>query len=159
MKRMKHPSQICKMHSFLPMEGYLYCQEKCKCARCLYRSLILVQALARIPSDRARPVFFSSQQGLWACHVSNIIAGITRRGDCWSWCLVNRSLQLSRCFTVIITTYQPLIATYKHLCACNTLTSTVSVASLYRQTACSTVTSHVPTTFQLCLLPCRAPRS
>ncbi|XP_037604696.1 oligophrenin-1-like [Sebastes umbrosus] len=28
MKRMKHPSQICKMHSFLPMEGYLYCQEK-----------------------------------------------------------------------------------------------------------------------------------
>uniref|UniRef100_A0A671WV22 Oligophrenin 1 n=1 Tax=Sparus aurata TaxID=8175 RepID=A0A671WV22_SPAAU len=28
MKRMKHPSQIGKMHSFLPMEGYLYCQEK-----------------------------------------------------------------------------------------------------------------------------------
>ncbi|XP_041808016.1 oligophrenin-1-like isoform X2 [Chelmon rostratus] len=28
MKRMKHPSQICKMHSSLPMEGYLYCQEK-----------------------------------------------------------------------------------------------------------------------------------
>lgn len=28
MKRMKHPSQISKMHSFLPMEGYLYCQEK-----------------------------------------------------------------------------------------------------------------------------------
>uniref|UniRef100_A0A7N6AZN9 Oligophrenin 1 n=1 Tax=Anabas testudineus TaxID=64144 RepID=A0A7N6AZN9_ANATE len=28
MKRMKHPSQICKMHSFLPMEGYLLCQEK-----------------------------------------------------------------------------------------------------------------------------------
>ncbi|KAK2828446.1 hypothetical protein Q5P01_019480 [Channa striata] len=28
MKRMKNPSQICKMHSFLPMEGYLYCQEK-----------------------------------------------------------------------------------------------------------------------------------
>ncbi|KAF7664191.1 hypothetical protein LDENG_00185360 [Lucifuga dentata] len=28
MKRMKHPSQICKMHSFLPMQGYLYCQEK-----------------------------------------------------------------------------------------------------------------------------------
>ncbi|CAJ1064236.1 LOW QUALITY PROTEIN: oligophrenin-1-like [Xyrichtys novacula] len=28
MKRMKHPSQIYKMHSILPMEGYLYCQEK-----------------------------------------------------------------------------------------------------------------------------------
>ncbi|XP_076024658.1 oligophrenin-1 isoform X2 [Genypterus blacodes] len=28
MKRMKHPSQICKMQSFLPVEGYLYCQEK-----------------------------------------------------------------------------------------------------------------------------------
>lgn len=28
MKRMKQPSQICKMHSLLPMEGYLYCQEK-----------------------------------------------------------------------------------------------------------------------------------
>ncbi|KAF3705890.1 Oligophrenin-1 [Channa argus] len=28
MKRMKNPSQISKMHSFLPMEGYLYCQEK-----------------------------------------------------------------------------------------------------------------------------------
>ncbi|KAK9536300.1 hypothetical protein VZT92_006093 [Zoarces viviparus] len=28
MRRMKHPSQICKMHSFLPTEGYLYCQEK-----------------------------------------------------------------------------------------------------------------------------------
>ncbi|XP_024921731.1 oligophrenin-1 [Cynoglossus semilaevis] len=28
MKRVKHPSQICKMHSFQPMEGYLYCQEK-----------------------------------------------------------------------------------------------------------------------------------
>ncbi|XP_068456882.1 oligophrenin-1 isoform X2 [Clinocottus analis] len=28
MKRMKHPSHICKMHSFLPMQGYLYCQEK-----------------------------------------------------------------------------------------------------------------------------------
>uniref|UniRef100_A0AAQ6A2C6 Oligophrenin 1 n=1 Tax=Amphiprion ocellaris TaxID=80972 RepID=A0AAQ6A2C6_AMPOC len=28
MKRMKHPSQLYKMHSFLPMEGYLYCQEK-----------------------------------------------------------------------------------------------------------------------------------
>ncbi|GLD47001.1 oligophrenin-1 [Lates japonicus] len=28
MKRMKHPSQICKMHNFIPMEGYLYCQEK-----------------------------------------------------------------------------------------------------------------------------------
>lgn len=89
-------------------------------------------------------VFFSSQQGLWVCHGSNIIASITRRGDCWSWCLVNRSLQLSRCFTVIITTYQPLIATDKHLCTCNTLTSTVSVASLYPQTACSTVTSHAP---------------
>ncbi|XP_028277656.1 oligophrenin-1 isoform X2 [Parambassis ranga] len=28
MKRMKHPSQIHKMHKFLPMEGFLYCQEK-----------------------------------------------------------------------------------------------------------------------------------
>ncbi|XP_023197973.1 oligophrenin-1 [Xiphophorus maculatus] len=28
MKRMKHPSQISKMQNFLPMEGYLYCQEK-----------------------------------------------------------------------------------------------------------------------------------
>ncbi|XP_029956906.1 oligophrenin-1 [Salarias fasciatus] len=28
MKRMKHRSQVCKMQSFLPMEGYLYCQEK-----------------------------------------------------------------------------------------------------------------------------------
>lgn len=28
MKRMKHPSQIYKMHNFLPIEGYLYCQEK-----------------------------------------------------------------------------------------------------------------------------------
>ncbi|XP_041863482.1 oligophrenin-1-like isoform X2 [Melanotaenia boesemani] len=28
MKRMKRPSQISKMHNFLPMEGYLYCQEK-----------------------------------------------------------------------------------------------------------------------------------
>uniref|UniRef100_A0A146WXG7 Oligophrenin-1 n=1 Tax=Fundulus heteroclitus TaxID=8078 RepID=A0A146WXG7_FUNHE len=28
MKRMKHPAQISKMHNFLPMEGYLYCQEK-----------------------------------------------------------------------------------------------------------------------------------
>lgn len=28
MKRMTNPSQICKMHSLLPMEGYLYCQEK-----------------------------------------------------------------------------------------------------------------------------------
>lgn len=28
MKRMKHPSQICKIHSSPPMEGYLYCQEK-----------------------------------------------------------------------------------------------------------------------------------
>uniref|UniRef100_A0A673A3K8 Oligophrenin 1 n=1 Tax=Sphaeramia orbicularis TaxID=375764 RepID=A0A673A3K8_9TELE len=28
MKRMTNPLQICKMHSFLPMEGYLYCQEK-----------------------------------------------------------------------------------------------------------------------------------
>nr|XP_046266776.1 oligophrenin-1-like [Scatophagus argus] len=28
MKRMKRPSQICKMHSVLPMEGYLYSQEK-----------------------------------------------------------------------------------------------------------------------------------
>lgn len=29
MKRMKNPSQICKMQSSIPMEGYLYCQEKC----------------------------------------------------------------------------------------------------------------------------------
>ncbi|XP_071395699.1 oligophrenin-1 [Centroberyx affinis] len=28
MKRMKHPSQTCKIHSQLTMEGYLYCQEK-----------------------------------------------------------------------------------------------------------------------------------
>ncbi|XP_023266528.1 oligophrenin-1 isoform X3 [Seriola lalandi dorsalis] len=28
MKRMKHPSQISKMHNILPTEGYLYCQEK-----------------------------------------------------------------------------------------------------------------------------------
>uniref|UniRef100_A0A8D3E355 Oligophrenin 1 n=1 Tax=Scophthalmus maximus TaxID=52904 RepID=A0A8D3E355_SCOMX len=28
MKRMKQPSQISKMHNLLPMEGYLYCQEK-----------------------------------------------------------------------------------------------------------------------------------
>ncbi|XP_054610120.1 oligophrenin-1-like [Dunckerocampus dactyliophorus] len=28
MKRMKHSSQSCKMPSWLPMEGYLYCQEK-----------------------------------------------------------------------------------------------------------------------------------
>lgn len=31
MKRMKNPSQICKMQSSIPMEGYLYCQEKCAC--------------------------------------------------------------------------------------------------------------------------------
>ncbi|XP_061753014.1 oligophrenin-1-like [Nerophis ophidion] len=28
MKRMKHSSQICKIPSWLPVEGYLYCQEK-----------------------------------------------------------------------------------------------------------------------------------
>ncbi|XP_061595944.1 oligophrenin-1-like isoform X2 [Cololabis saira] len=28
MKRMKHPSQISKMHNFMPMQGYLLCQEK-----------------------------------------------------------------------------------------------------------------------------------
>ncbi|KAM4620037.1 oligophrenin-1 [Polymixia lowei] len=28
MKRMKHPSQICKMHGPITMEGYLFCQEK-----------------------------------------------------------------------------------------------------------------------------------
>lgn len=124
MKRMKHPSQICKMHSFLPMEGYLYCQEKCKCIRCLYRGLIFVQGLAWIPSDEACPLcYLLSQQGHWACHGSNIIASITRRGDCWSWCLVNRSLQLNRCFTerkyAIIATYEPLTAT-------DTLTSPVN---------------------------------
>lgn len=36
MKRMTNPSQICKMHSLLPMEGYLYCQEKCKLTKTLH---------------------------------------------------------------------------------------------------------------------------
>lgn len=40
MKRMKKPSQISKMQSSLPMEGYLYCQEKCERTRCLDRCLI-----------------------------------------------------------------------------------------------------------------------
>lgn len=92
MKRMKHPSQICKMQSFLPMEGYLYCQEKCKCTRCLHRSLILESPLT------GPVLFLSSQQGLWGCPGSNITASITRRGDCWSWCLVSRNLRLNRCF-------------------------------------------------------------
>lgn len=54
--------------------------------------------------------FFLSRQGLWACHGSNIIASITRREDCWSWRLVNRRLQLNRCFTkkkYIVITCQP----------------------------------------------------
>lgn len=29
-RRMMNPSQICKMQSLMPMEGYLYCQEKCE---------------------------------------------------------------------------------------------------------------------------------
>lgn len=114
MKRMKHPSHICKMQSFLPMEGYLSCQEKCKCTRCLYRSLILSKLLFWTPSEQRLSSFCSSQQGLWVCHGSNIIASITRREDCWSWCLVSRSLRLNRCFTekkyAIIPTYQPLMA-------------------------------------------------
>lgn len=60
MKRMKHPSQIYRMHSFLPMEGYLYCQEKCTCAGCLLgsiilRSMILVRALLLFLSDKPCP--------------------------------------------------------------------------------------------------------
>lgn len=39
MKRMKNPSQICKMQSSIPMEGYLYCQEKCACTGDLDRFL------------------------------------------------------------------------------------------------------------------------
>lgn len=37
MKRMKNPLQICKMQSSTPMEGYLYCQEKCACTGGFYR--------------------------------------------------------------------------------------------------------------------------
>lgn len=50
MKRMTHSSQICKRPSWLPMAGYLYCQEKCKWSRCLHRSEILVQVCLNYPS-------------------------------------------------------------------------------------------------------------
>jgi len=77
MKRMKRPSQISKMHNFMPMEGYLYCQEKCKCdvyacafvldLNCLDGMILYVSLF---------------HQGLWVCHGSNTIVGITQRGDC-----------------------------------------------------------------------------
>lgn len=87
MKRMKNPSQICKMQSSIPMEGYLYCQEKCACAGDLDRFL-----KRNTSSDR----LFPWQQGLWECRGSNITADITRRGGSCSWCHVSRRPQLSR---------------------------------------------------------------
>lgn len=48
MKRMKNPSQICKVQSSIPMEGYLYCQEKCARAGDLDRSFSPAS-----PSDKA----------------------------------------------------------------------------------------------------------
>lgn len=87
MKRMKNPSQICKMQSSIPMEGYLYCQEKCACTGDLDRFF-----KCNTSSDR----LFPWQQGLWECHGSNITADITRRGGSCSWCHVSRRTQLSR---------------------------------------------------------------
>lgn len=87
MKRMKNPSQICKMQSSILMEGYLYCQEKCACTGDLDRFL-----KCNTSSDR----LFPWQQGLWECHGSNITADITRRGGSCSWCHVSRRTQLSR---------------------------------------------------------------
>lgn len=87
MKRMKNPSQICKMQSSIPMEGYLYCQEKCACTGGLDGFL-----KCNPSSDR----LFPWQQGLWECHGSSITADITRRGgSCW-WCHVSRRTPLSR---------------------------------------------------------------
>lgn len=94
-RRMMNPSQICKMQSIMPMEGYLYCQEKCKSDPWCFGG----------ESSRLKTFmifcfnilfFWSSQQGLWGCHGSNITAGITRRGGCLSWCPASRSLLLNR---------------------------------------------------------------
>lgn len=43
MKRMQQPSQICRMQNFLPMEGYLYCQEKCEFTAGFTLKLVLVK--------------------------------------------------------------------------------------------------------------------
>lgn len=88
MRRMKNPSQICEMQSSIPMEGYLYCQEKCECSGCLDVFLD-----CNAPSDR----LFPCQQGLWVCRGSNITADIIRRGGSCSWHHVSRRTQLSRC--------------------------------------------------------------
>lgn len=89
MRRMKNPSQICEMQSSIPMEGYLYCQEKCECSGCLDR---FWNCNPPPPSDRLSPC----QQGLWVCHGSNITADIIRRGGSCSWHHVSRRTQLNR---------------------------------------------------------------
>lgn len=88
MRRMKNPSQICEMQSSIPMEGYLYCQEKCECSGCLDTFLNCNPH----PSDR----LFPCQQGLWVCRGSNITADIIRRGGSCSWHHVSRRTQRNR---------------------------------------------------------------
>lgn len=152
MKRMKHPSQICKMHSSLPMEGYLYCQEKCKWTRCLHRSLMLAQAW--IPSDKA---CFCLTRGFGRV-MGQILLQVSQGGETaghgalWTEAYNQTGASLQGNMQLLLHINHK-IATDEHLCTCNTLavdtlTSTVSIASLYPQTACSTVTVSITHTYQ-----------
>lgn len=80
---------------------------------CQWRVICTVRRNVSVPDDCTEAWFCSSsrlnhcwrrlssfcslQQGRWVCHGSNIIASITKREGCWSWCLVSRNLQLNRC--------------------------------------------------------------
>lgn len=74
MKRMKNPSQICKMQSSMPMEGYLYCQEKCKWTRCWHRSLMLG---LKSPLTRLVLLFFCPNRG-FGCVMGQILLQVSQ---------------------------------------------------------------------------------
>lgn len=75
---MMNPSQICKMRP-MPMEGYLYCQEKCKSVQWGFgreslRHDLLLQYLIFYPPNRGfggvmgQILLQVSQGGEGACH-------------------------------------------------------------------------------------------
>lgn len=111
MKRMKHPSQICKMQSVLPVEGYLHCQEKCKCTRWLYRSLILFK-LSCEPQLTAPVLFLFITTGALGVSWVKYYCKYHKEGRLLVMVPCEQKPTTKQVLTL---TYQPLMAQKKHI--------------------------------------------
>lgn len=143
MKRMKNPSQICKMQSSMPMEGYLYCQEKCKWTRCLRRSL-----MHWLKSPLTRLLLFLSPNRGFGCVVGQILLQVSQgwktagHDALWAEAYNKTGASQNRRTPLFWHYSEP----HKHLSTCNTKQP---LPNLRPPALLSVSSSHAPTNFRL----------